>query len=118
MAEDQFEWLDKEAIAYIKKNIFPEYRGKLTDNQIQYILDCEYDYYEDLGYFDDDNDEDRNVEIDEDEVFEAVCKRVETDGRIEELPSDIIGAILDANYQFCIETGVFDDEEEEDSEKA
>ena len=29
MAEDQFEWLDKEAIAYIKKNIFPEYLGKL-----------------------------------------------------------------------------------------
>lgn len=30
---------DKKAIEFIQKNIFPDYKGKLTDDQIQYILD-------------------------------------------------------------------------------
>lgn len=100
---------DKKAIQYIQKNIFPDYKGKLTDKQIQYILDCEYDYYESKGYFDDDKGDDFEVEIDGDEEFEEVCKQVEKDGRSAELPSDIIGAVLDANYAYCEETGVFDD---------
>lgn len=98
---------DKKAIEYILKNIFPDYRGKVNAKQIQYILDCEYDYYESKGYFDDD-DEEREVEIDEEEEFETICNRVDADGRSNELPDDLISAILDANYAYCEETGVFD----------
>ena len=98
---------DKKAIEYIQKNIFPDYKGKVTDKQIQYILDCEYDYYESKGFFE--GDEERDVELDEEEEFQAICERVEKDGRAAELPSDVIGAIIEANYKYCEEFGIFED---------
>ncbi len=98
---------DKKAIEFIQKNIFPDYKGKLTDDQIQYILDCEYDYYESKGFFE--GDEERDVELDEEEEFQAICERVEKDGRAAELPSDVIGAIIEANYKYCEEFGIFED---------
>lgn len=113
MAENDEEIYDDEAaVDYIIENIFPDFRGKVSREQIQYVLDCEYQYYEDKGFFDDDDE--HSVDVDDDEEFDEICAMVRNDGRADEFPEELISAILDANYAYCEENGIFEDGDEDE----
>ena len=82
---DDWQYDDDEAVRFIQNYLPQEMKGKFKDDDILYILDLIYEYYETNGLLGDDDDDDKEVEIDEDEVIEYVIKNVKRDhvGRFE-----------------------------------
>lgn len=93
---------DKEAIDFILSHIPSDLKPKADAEKVKFVLDLEEEFYEEKGYFDEDLDED-SIEVDEDEVFEAVCNKIREANRQNEIPGDLVDAILTADYQFLEE---------------
>jgi hypothetical protein len=82
--EDLIEYDDDEAVEYIQNYLPQELKGKFSNDDINYIVDLIYEYYESKGYLKD-GDEDDEVDIDEDELTDFVIKNAQKDnvGRFE-----------------------------------
>ena len=70
--DDELLYDEDDSVRFIQNYLPQELKGKFSDDDINYIVDLIYDYYESNGMLDDDSDEE--VEIDEDEVVEYVVK--------------------------------------------
>jgi len=117
MAQDEIGYDDKEAVEFILKNLDEEY-ADTTAEEIEYILDILYDYYESQGFFDEDSDDE--VDIDEDEILQYVVDQVEKDKKAgdkmaQKFDEDLIAEILEGEYGYCDATGVFTDNEDEEA---
>lgn len=97
---------DKEMINFILKNISQENKKKVTSEVIEAVLDFMLDYYESKGFLSDDKDGDEEVEIDETEMSQFIKDKLSrtsfalTDNQIDE--------ILDLEYQYNQEEGIYD----------
>lgn len=67
---------DAEAVKYIQEHLPQDAQGKFTDDEVLYISDVIFDYYESNGLLE----EDEEVEIDMEEITEYVCKNAKRDG--------------------------------------
>ncbi len=111
---DIFETEDeKKEYEYILNKLKGEYKS-LTIGDIEYILDIVYDYYVKEGFIKEDDvedaeDEDELVDIYEDEIFEYVTSRVEQDGKTGKFTDQLVDDILACDYEYCEETGIFED---------
>ena len=63
---DDFLYDDDEAVRFIQNYLPQDLKGKFSNDDILYILDLVYEYYETNGLFDDEDDDDKEIEIDED----------------------------------------------------
>lgn len=99
-----------EAVRYIKENLPANFVNEITDEEINFVLDMEDAYFESKGYFDENAPE--TVELDDDEEYNFICDRAEKNPQFSRLSSNAINVILDKNYDFCVEKGIFDDEDE------
>ncbi|MEE1064076.1 MAG: hypothetical protein UH850_06660 [Paludibacteraceae bacterium] len=116
MAQDEIGYDDKEAVEFILANLDEEY-ADTTAEEVEYILDILYDYYEEQGFFDEDSDDE--VDIDEDEILQYVVDQVEKDKKAGEklaqkFDEDRIAEVLEGEYGYCDKTGVFTDNEDEE----
>ncbi len=66
---------DQEAVKYIQANLPQEAKGKFTDDEVLYISDLVYEYYEVNGYLE----EEDEVEIDVDDLNEYVVRALKKD---------------------------------------
>lgn len=66
---------DAEAVKYIQSHLPQEAQGQFTDDEVLYISDVIYDYYESNGFLS----EDEEVEIDMEELTEYVMKNSKRD---------------------------------------
>ena len=73
-------------IAYIRKRMPSEVSQRITDGQMQWMLDMIVEYYVDSGVFDTDGDE---VDIDIELVAQHVCKRAAEEGEAVPDPQDV-----------------------------
>ena len=76
---DDWQYDDEEAIRFIQNYLPQELKGKFKNDDILYILDLIYEYYETNGLLEEDGNDEKEVEIDEDEVIEYVIKNVKRD---------------------------------------
>ena len=104
---DDWQYDDDEAVRFIKNYLPQELKGKFKDDDILYILDLIYEYYETNGLLGDDDDDDKEVEIDEDEVVEYVVKNIKRDhvGRFE---SEEVRFIVQGEMAYCDSLNMFD----------
>ena len=104
---DDWQYDDDEAVRFIQNYLPQELKGKFKDDDILYILDLIYEFYETNGLLGDDDDDDKEVEIDEDEVVEYVTKNVKRDhvGRFE---SEDIRFIVQGEMEYCDSLNMFD----------
>ena len=108
---DDLDFYDQDkACKYILEHLPANYKNSVTLDDVNYILDLEDDYYESKGFFDEDAPE--LVEIDEDEAFQYICDQIEKDGRQDKLTGDVVDVVLDKNYEFDMEEGIFVDDDE------
>ncbi len=68
---------DDKAVEFIRPRLPQEIQEKYSDNDIIYIGDIVYDFYEQKGFFDVGNDED--VDLDVDELIDFVRKCLKKD---------------------------------------
>ena len=104
---DDFLYDDEEAVRFIQNYLPQDLKGKFSNDDILYILDLVYEYYETNGLFDDEDDDDKEIEIDEDEVVEYVIKNLKRDkiGRFE--PEEVT-FIVQGEMEYCDSLDMFD----------
>lgn len=102
--EDLLSYDDDEAIKFIRNGLTPDLKAKLSDDDITYIIDLIYEFYENKGFMDDDKDDE--VEINEDELIEYVAGNAKKNGI--KLSVDEIESIVQGELDYCDSLGMFE----------
>ena len=104
---DDWQYDDEEAIRFIQNYLPQELKGKFKNDDILYILDLIYEYYETNGLLEEDGNDEKEVEIDEDEVIEYVIKNVKRD-HIGDFEPEEITFIVQGEMAYCESLYMFD----------
>jgi len=102
------EFDDDECIKYIMNLIPEEDRNGMTEDDVQYVLDVIFEFYESTGLIEDD-DALEGV-IDEEAELAFVRKAAKKDGI--NLTDEQIQLILDGEFQYGLEKGFYEEDEE------
>jgi len=103
---DEIEFDDTEAIRFILNFIPQEDRQGISDDDVQYVLDIIYDFYESEGLIDEDVAD--NAEIDEEAMLHFVQAAAQRDHVA--LTTEQIQLILAGEYQYGVSIGIYDKE--------
>jgi hypothetical protein len=103
--EDDFmPYDDDEAIKFIRNQVPQELKEKFSDDELNYIVDLIYEFYEEKGFL---NDDDSEVDIDLDELTAYVVKQAKKD-KVGVYTEDEIHFVVDAEIAYCDSLGIFE----------
>jgi len=109
--EDDFLYDDNESVKFIKNILPDDIRQKYNDDDIIYLVDLIYDFYESKGFMDDDieteEDDDTQVDFDEDELVAYVQNNAIADG-MGKYKTEDIALIVQAELDYCESIGMFE----------
>ena len=100
-----FEYDEDDAVAFIQNYLPQEIKEKFSNDELNYIIDLIYEFYEDKGYLDEEND-DVDVEIDEDELIAFVIKQAQKD-KIGKFDAEDITFIVQGELAYCDSLDIF-----------
>jgi hypothetical protein len=95
---------DDDAIAFIRNYVPQELKEKFSDDDLNYLVDLIYEFYEDKGLLEDTDEE---VSIDLDELTAFVVKQAKKD-KVGVYAEDEIRFVVDAEIAYCDSIGVFE----------
>ena len=100
---------DDEAVKFIQNYLPQELKEKFSDDDINYIIDLIYEFYESKGYFVDDNDDDDEsaVDIDEEELIQYVINNAQKDG-VGKYKAEEIALIVQGELEYCESIDIFE----------
>ncbi|MBB4037994.1 hypothetical protein GGR21_003920 [Dysgonomonas hofstadii] len=98
---------DDDAVKFIQNYLPQELKGKFSNDEILYVLDVIYDFYEDKGLMDENVDEATIVDIDEDEMVTFVLKSVKKD-KIYNFSADEVTFIIQGELAYEDSLGMFE----------
>lgn len=100
MSEEKkvLEYDEDESLQFIQASLPPEMQGEFSDDEINYIVDLIYEFYEVKGFLDEDDD--AEVEIDEDELLEYIFDNALEDD-VREYTEEQIEAIVAGELAYC-----------------
>lgn len=109
MAEiiDNIQYDEDDAVKYIRNYLPQEMKESLSDDDINYIIDIVYDFYDSKGLMNEDTDEDAVIEIDEDEMTTYIMKYATKD-KIRNFTTEEITAIVQGELAYCESVGIFE----------
>lgn len=105
--KDLIQYDEEDAVKFIQNYLPQEMKGKYTNDEINYIVDVVYDYYDEKGFMDDETDEESLVDIDEDEIVAYVLKNTRKD-KINNFSSEDISFIIQGELAYCDSLGIFE----------
>lgn len=85
---------DQEAIKFIQSHLPQEAQGKFTDDEVLYISDTVYDYFESNGMLEDDEAQDIDVE----DLTNYVIKQSKRDGFM--FDPEMVGWVVNAELDY------------------
>ena len=103
--KEVFEYDEDESVKFIQNQLPEEMKGEFSADDINYIVDLIYEFYEMKGFFNEDDESE--VEIDEEQLFEYVVKNVRKD-KIREYSDEQIEAIISGELAYCDSLNVFE----------
>jgi hypothetical protein len=99
---------DEDAVIKFTLGLVPdEFKTRIDEDKIQYILDVVYDYYDEKGFIDEDETA-SEASIDEDEMLNFIVKASKKDKV--DLTEEEIQFILDCEYDYGVSTGIYSEE--------
>lgn len=98
---------EDESIKFIENYLPQELKGKFSHDDITYIVDLIYEFYESKGFMDENSDDEGDVEIDEDELTDFVVKNALKDGVGKYTPEEI-SFIVQGEMGYCDSIHMFD----------
>lgn len=104
--KDDFIYDEADSVKFIQNYLPQELKGKFSDDDINYIVDLIYEFYDSKGYMDMDDD-DIDVEIDEDELTEFVVKNALKD-KVGKFEAEDIAFVVQGELAYCDSIHVFD----------
>lgn len=105
--KDDLIYDEDDSVAFIQNYLPQELKGKFSNDDINYIVDLIYDFYESKGFLKEDSDNDETIEIDEDELVQYVVKNAREDGVGKFDPQDIT-FIVQGELEYCDSINMFD----------
>lgn len=105
--DDLLTYDEDDSVKFILNYLPQELKGKFSSDDINYIVDLIYEFYDTKGYMNDDSDEESDVEIDEDELVEFVVKNAGKDGIGKFTPEEIT-FIVQGELEYCDSINMFD----------
>lgn len=103
MAENNkstFDYDEDESVKYIKTHLPESMKDSFSDDDINYVVDLVYDFYDEKGYLDEDN-EDEYVDIDEDELISYITANIKKDADARKYTEEEISAIVEGEIAYC-----------------
>ncbi len=104
--KDDFIYDETESVKFIQNYLPQELKDKFSDDDINYIVDLIYEFYDSKGYMDMDDD-DTDIEIDEDELTEFVVKNALKD-KVGKFEAEDIAFVVQGELAYCDSIHVFD----------
>lgn len=104
---EEFVYDEEDSVKFIQNYLPQELKGKFSDDDINYIVDLIYDFYDSKGYLSEDEEDEKDVEIDEDELVEYVIKNAKKDGVGKFEPEEIV-FIVQGELAYCDSIDMFD----------
>lgn len=101
--DDAFAYDEDEAIRYIRNVLPQDIKEKYSDDDIMYITDVVYEFYEKKGLFNASADEE--VELDEDEIIDYALKCIHKDGM--KFDDDDVAFLVRGELDYEESLGVF-----------
>ena len=120
MENTEFIYDDEKAAAFIIENLPENLQKKYDEDDILYILDILYDYYESAGAIigeEEEKAEPSYVDLDPEEMVAKILSEIEEDDREGDFPAEDIELILLAELEYCKSIGIIEEEEEEEEEE-
>ena len=99
------EYDEDESVKFIRKSLPEEMQNEFSDDEINYIVDLVYEFYEEKGFLDEDDDKD--IEIDEDELLDYVIKIARKD-KIRDFTDEQVEAIVAGELAYCDTLNLFE----------
>jgi len=107
--ENLLEYSEDEAVNFIFNSFPEEAKKRINKDIINYVLDVVYDFYEEKGLLDEEDEKVTESFIDEEELFEYILKAAKKD-KIN-LTGEDIELILDAEFEYGKSIGIYKEEE-------
>ena len=104
---ESFEYDEDEAVRFIQNYLPQELKDHFSDNDINYVIDVMYDFYDEKGLLDDETSGDETIDLDEDELISYVLNSIKKDKLIK-LSEEEITFIVQGELQYCESIGMFD----------
>lgn len=98
---------EEDSVKFIQNFLPQELKGKFSDDDIYYIVDLIYEYYDSMGYFNEDDNGAAEVDIDEDALVAFVIKNAKKDG-VGKFSDDEITFIVQGELAYCESINMFD----------
>lgn len=107
MSEEKkvLEYDEDDSLKFIQEFLPEEMKDEFSDDEINYIVDLIYEFYEEKGFLDESDDSE--IEIDEDELLEYVYENARIDD-IREYTDEQIDAIVAGELAYCDTLNLFD----------
>ncbi|QIK55367.1 hypothetical protein G7050_13465 [Dysgonomonas sp. HDW5A] len=98
---------EDDAVKFIQNFLPQEFKGKFSNDEINYIIDIIYEFYEDKGLLNESSSDDEIIDIDEDELTEFVLKNTKKD-KLKEFSADEITFIIQGELAYCESINLFE----------
>ncbi len=106
---DLIEVDDTECIEFIMNNLPEEFKGKVEEDDIQYVLDLVCEYYAENNLVEEDTVEEAIIA--EEEMFNYILAITKKEN-VESITEDLLAAILDGEFEYGKQIGIYTEEEE------
>lgn len=98
---------EDDAVKYIQNYLPQELKGKFSNDEINYIIDIIYEFYEDKGLLNENSSDDEVIDIDEDELTAFVLKNTKKD-KLKDFSADEITFIIQGELAYCESIDLFE----------
>ncbi|MBF6598295.1 MAG: hypothetical protein ITF98_08720 [Fermentimonas sp.] len=99
------EYDEDDSLKFIQQYLPEEMQDEFTDDDINYIVDLVYEFYEEKGFLDESDDSE--IEIDEEELLEYIFENAREDA-IRDYTDEQIEAIVAGELAYCDTLNLFD----------
>lgn len=105
--DDMLIYDEDDSVKFIQNFLPQEMKGKFSNDDINYIVDLVYDFYESKGFMNEDPEKDADVEIDEEELIAYVIKNAKKDG-VGKFEAEEISFIVQGELEYCDSINMFE----------
>jgi len=104
------EYDEDDSLRFIRENLPEEMQDEFSDDEINYVVDLIYDFYEEKGYLDENDDDDSEIEINEDELLEYIERNARKNREIlgRDYTDEQIEVIVAGELAYCDTLNLFD----------
>ena len=103
--EKDFVYDDEDAVKFIKNYLPDNVKEKFNDDDINYIIDLIYEFYDSNGFMD--GDDDKDIDINEDELVSFVVKSALSDG-VGKYVAEDVSFVVQGELEYCDSIGMFE----------